>query len=144
MSRKILIGIIALLILVIGFQTFTNEANSENRTETAVESQISANALSASEAIGYVGSKRTVCGNVVSANYASGSKGKPTFLNLDKNYPNQIFTILIWGDNRSNFPEAPEIFYRNQKVCASGLIEAYKGVPQIEAITSTQVKIVDR
>jgi hypothetical protein len=39
----------------------------------------------------------TVCGKVVSTHYAKSSKGEPTFLNLDEAYPNEVFTILIWG-----------------------------------------------
>ena len=44
----------------------------------------------------------TVCGIVASAHYAASSKGQPTFVNLDKPYPNQIFTVLIWGSDRGN------------------------------------------
>jgi hypothetical protein len=41
------------------------------------------------EAAKYVGKKATVCGQVASVNYAQGSKRRPTFLNLDKGYPDQ-------------------------------------------------------
>jgi hypothetical protein len=51
--------------------------------------------LSASEAKEHYGENATVCGEVVSARYASTAKGEPTFLNLDKTYPNQIFTVVI-------------------------------------------------
>jgi len=48
--------------------------------------------ISPAEAAKHIGEKATVCGVVASARYASRSKGQPTFLNLDKPYPNQIFT----------------------------------------------------
>jgi len=35
--------------------------------------------------------KTTVCGEVASTHYAVRSRGNPTFINLDKAYPNQIF-----------------------------------------------------
>ena len=54
-----------------------------------------ADALSASEAAVHLGEKATVCGVVASARFAEKSKGQPTFLNLDKAYPAQVFTILI-------------------------------------------------
>src|SRR6266849_1029878 len=64
--------------------------------------------LSASEAKEHFGETATVCGEVVSTRYADSTKGQPTFLNLDKPYPNQIFTVDIWGINRSKFG-SPEI-----------------------------------
>jgi len=61
---------------------------------TAVHAQSS---ISAEQAREHVGQKMTVCGNVASTHYASTSRGNPTFINLDKPYPNQVFTVLIWG-----------------------------------------------
>jgi len=51
--------------------------------------------LTAAEAKDHVGETATVCGNVVSTRYAASTKGQPTFLNLDKPYPNQIFTSYL-------------------------------------------------
>jgi hypothetical protein len=48
--------------------------------------------LTAAEAKEHFGDNATVCGEVVTTRYAASSKGEPTFLNLDKPYPNQIFT----------------------------------------------------
>jgi hypothetical protein len=31
------------------------------------------------------------------------SRGKPTFIDLDKPYPSQDFTIVIWDDDRAKF-----------------------------------------
>jgi len=94
--------------------------------------------ISASEASRYVGDRKTVCGDVESATYAASSRGQPTFLNLDKPFPQQIFTVVIWGRNRSQFPESPESTYRNRYICVSGLIETFEGVPQIEATGPNQ------
>jgi hypothetical protein len=57
--------------------------------------------ISPAEAGKYVGKNATVCGQVASSNFASRSRRQPTFLNLDRPYPNQIFTALIWGENRN-------------------------------------------
>jgi hypothetical protein len=51
--------------------------------------------LAAAEARTHIGETATVCGEVVSTRYASSTKGRPTFLNLDKPYPGQIFTIVM-------------------------------------------------
>jgi len=56
--------------------------------------------------------------------------GQPTFLNLDKPYPNHVFTAVIWGADRSSFGYAPETL-SGKKVCVSGEITTYKGVAEI-------------
>ena len=48
--------------------------------------------LTSADAKQHVGQTATVCGKVMSPRYASAAKGQPTFLNLDKGYPNQEFT----------------------------------------------------
>jgi len=66
----------------------------------------------------------------VSAHYAKSVKGEPTFLNLDEAYPEHIFTVLIWGEDREKFSK-PEVRYKNQKICITGEIGSYRGIPQI-------------
>jgi len=61
---------------------------------------ISAQTISAADAKNHVGEKATVCGKVASERTATSSRGEPTFINLDAAYPNQVFTILVWGDDR--------------------------------------------
>jgi DNA/RNA endonuclease YhcR with UshA esterase domain len=96
--------------------------------------------LSATEAKDHIGETATVCGNVVSTRYAASTKGQPTFLNLDKAYPNQIFTVVVWGNNRSKFG-VPESDYKGKRVCVNGRITEYRGVPQIVADDPQQIKV---
>jgi hypothetical protein len=69
--------------------------------------------ISPADAIHFVGQVVTVCGHVASARYASDSKGQPTFLNLDKPYPNHVFTAVNWGQGpkrvflRTGIPGGP-------------------------------------
>ena len=76
------------------------------------------------------GETATVCGSVVSTQYAPGTKRQPTFLNLDKPYPNQVFTVLIWSENRSKFG-TPESEYKGKRICVTGKITEYRNVPEI-------------
>jgi DNA/RNA endonuclease YhcR with UshA esterase domain len=96
--------------------------------------------ISAAEAKKHVGEKATVCGEVASTHYATSSRGNPTFINLDKSYPNQIFTVLIWGTNRPKFGD-PEEAYRSKHICVTGKISDYKGVPEIIAYEPSQIKV---
>ena len=95
---------------------------------------------SASEAKEHFGETTTVCGEVVSTRYAASTKGEPTFLNLDKSYPNQIFTIVIWESNRRKFG-VPETDYKSNRICVSGKITAYAGLPEIVADDPKQIQI---
>jgi hypothetical protein len=96
--------------------------------------------LTAREAKDHVGENATVCGKVVSARFAKDSKGQPTFLNLDEPYPNQVFTIVVWGSNREKFGDI-EAKYKVKNVCATGKITAFKGVPEIEINDPNQIEI---
>jgi DNA/RNA endonuclease YhcR with UshA esterase domain len=88
------------------------------------------------DARNHIGEYVVVEGPVVSAKYASGSKGQPTFLNIGRPYPDPgRFTALIWGSERNSFvakyPPGPETYFLNKKVRVRGLIEEYKGIPEI-------------
>jgi micrococcal nuclease len=94
--------------------------------------------ITASEAIRHVGERATVCGVVASARFAEHTRGRPTFLDLDKGYPEQVFTILIWGENRGKFG-APEQELRNKRICVSGRVQEYRGKPEIIASDPSQI-----
>ena len=53
--------------------------------------------ISPADAAKHIGQNATVCGPVASATYPARSRGRPTFLNRDRPYPNRIFTALIWS-----------------------------------------------
>jgi hypothetical protein len=50
-------------------------------------------------------------------------------------FPNQVFTILVWGDDRQNVGQLPRI---GSHICATGLIKDYRGVPEIVVRSSGQ------
>ena len=97
---------------------------------------IGAQTVSAADAKNHIGEKATVCGKVASERTATSSRGEPTFINLDAAYPNQVFTILVWGDDRKNVGELPP---EGSRVCATGLVQDYHGVPEIVVKSSGQL-----
>jgi len=96
--------------------------------------------ITAAEAKDHMGDRATVCGKVASTHYAKSSKGEPTFLNLDEPHPKEVFTILIWGSDRGKFG-TPQSEYRGLRVCVTGKITTYKGVPEIVAGEREQIEI---
>jgi DNA/RNA endonuclease YhcR with UshA esterase domain len=96
--------------------------------------------LTTDEAKSHIGENATVCGVVASTHYAGGSRGTPTFVNLDKPYPNQVFTILIWGEDLAKFSPRPST-WEGKRVCATGVISSYRGSPEIVAKSPTQIRV---
>src|SRR5580704_3039082 len=94
--------------------------------------------LTTTEAKNHIGEQATVCGRVAGGRYAATTRGKPTFLDFDKPYPGQLFTVLIWGENRAKFG-TPEETYRNKTICISGRIQSYRGEPEIIASDPAQL-----
>lgn len=94
--------------------------------------------LTAIEAKDHVGETATVCGVVASARYAASSKGQPTFLNLETPYPKQIFTVLIWGNDRQKFGQ-PEAEFNGKRICVTGKVSQYRGEPEIIADNPRQI-----
>jgi len=87
--------------------------------------------FSAVEARHHPGEAALVCGVVASTRYLPRIPGKPTFLDLDQAYPYRVFSIVIWGLDRANFPHPPELTYLWARVCAAGRIDVSTGPAEI-------------
>ena len=111
----------------------------ENKASIAPKSS----AISWRDAANYVGVEVTIQGPVAGTYYASSTSGKPTFLNIGVDYPNDSrFTVLIWGRNRSNFSSAPETLYSGCTIEVTGTVYIYEGLPQIEIVSPDNIEIV--
>ena len=91
----------------------------------------------------YAISDRKLCGYVASTHYSVRTRGQPAFLNLGHPYPNEDFTIVIWGSDRSKFSEAPEVLYRGKTICVRGSITKYRGKPEIVVHDPSQITITE-
>ena len=91
------------------------------------------------DAKNHIGEMASVCGIVASTKYAFLSPSTSTFLNLNQPYPNQIFTVFIWGADRSKFTPPPEGL-KGSNICVRGIIKDYKGKPEIIATDPSQIR----
>ena len=96
--------------------------------------------LTTSQARAHDGEKATVCGTVGNEHTATGSQGKPTFIDLDSAFPEQRFALLVWDEDRQNVGALPRT---GAHVCATGMINYYHGVPQIVIRNSSQLSRQD-
>lgn len=81
-----------------------------------------------------------VCGTVVSTKLSS--KGN-IFINLDKRFPNQIFSISIFKDNVVNFSYSPEIYLAGKTICVTGKVMNQNGTPTMSIPNEKAIEILD-
>jgi endonuclease G, mitochondrial len=84
------------------------------------------------------GEKISVCGTVVSARY---SRSSNLWLNIDKQFPNQIFSVFIRKDDLVNFSYRPDVKLINQQVCFTGKVENFDGTPTINLQKESEVSL---
>ena len=78
--------------------------------------------IATTDAINHIGEYQTVCGHV--ANVIQ--KKQQVFINFDKNYPDQTFTVYVTNNDYGNLHK-----YRSKNVCADGVLTKYRNTPEI-------------
>lgn len=99
--------------------------------------------LNTAQAKEQIGNDACICGRVVSTKYNENGKTNPTYINLDKKFPEQVFTVVIFGKDRVNFSYLPEEFLSGKTICIKGKVGEYKGIPQIIAGKEKQIEILN-
>lgn len=89
------------------------------------------------EAEAYIGQQGTVQGKVI----ATHNTGKVVFLNFSPDYQHTL-TAVIFPDDWDKFPRPPEELFYGQLVRITGLIEEYKGAPEIIIREPAQIEII--
>lgn len=82
----------------------------------------------------------TVCGTVVGARV---SKKGNILLNLDKQFPNQVFTVFIKKENIVNFNYKPEALLKGKIICAKGKVIDQSGVVTMYIENENAIRIQD-
>lgn len=99
--------------------------------------------VAASQARYFIGDETTVCGRVVATRYKPNGKADPTYLNLDKPFPDVVFSTIVFGKDRINFTYKPEEYLLNKKICVTGRVGDFKGTPQIVVTGPHQIEVID-
>lgn len=92
-----------------------------------------------------VGGKRInkqsiVCGNVVSSKI---SRSGHLWLNLDKPFPNQEFSIFIRDQDLINFTYEPGKFLLDKNVCFEGKVKLMNDTPTIELAKENEINVLN-
>jgi micrococcal nuclease len=84
-----------------------------------------------------------VQGKIFGIKYLESAKNSPTFISVGGAYPNQLLTIVIWGDVRKNISVSlDEAKQKGNIAWATGKLESYKGKPQIVISDPKQLDIL--
>ncbi len=83
------------------------------------------------------GREITVCGTVVSGRV---SRSGNILLNLDKQFPNQVFTVFIKKEHIPNFSYDPVKLLSGKKICVKGKVIGLDGMPAMYIENESQLK----
>jgi endonuclease G, mitochondrial len=81
-----------------------------------------------------------VCGKVVSARL---SKSGNVLLNLDKPFPNQVFTVFVKKEFILNFNYDLTEVLKNKTICVKGKVKNMDGLPMMYIQTQTDITVQD-
>ena len=84
------------------------------------------------------GDEITVCGRVVGTRY---SRSGNLWLNLDKKFPNQIFSVFVRKKDLVNFGYDPKKEFDGKEVWFKGIVEDFNGTPTMNIVREDQVTI---
>lgn len=96
--------------------------------------------IDSSKAAFYVGSNAMVCGYI--SEVKNFSKG--VYLNMGPAYPSQHISVLIWDSDVASFnARFGELsVFSGKRVCARGLIEAYRNSLQVKVLNPQFLRLM--
>jgi hypothetical protein len=95
-----------------------------------------AQTLTTAQAREHDGDHVTICGTVRNEHTAQSSKGKPTFLDIDSSFPEPVFVVVVWDEDKPQVGALPPL---KAHLCATGTINYYRGVPQMTVKDKSQI-----
>jgi hypothetical protein len=121
----------AILLTVFGLRLWAEDAKTNSPAVTPVK-------VPAKEAKSHIGAEAIVTGQVAEVNQTE----RLIRLNLEKPYPNQAFTAVIFSPNTNLFKNLDLPSFKDKTVQVSGTIADYHGHPEIILTGTNQLRLV--
>lgn len=121
------------IIVTLAISIFSLSSIASNANEPKIE---------AFKAPFHVGKTVMACGNLAQVKHLSNRH----YLNLDKKYPNQALTVLVWDSDYRWFEErfgSIEGFV-GRRFCARGKIEEYKNNMQVQVTNPQFLRLMNQ
>ena len=87
----------------------------------------------------HIGDSVKLRAKIYSGKYLESAKDTPTFLDVGGKYPDAKLTLVILGDARKQFKNAPETFYAGKEQWITGRLELFKNKPEIIVYRPAQI-----
>lgn len=106
--------------------------------------QIRTDTITAKEASQLIGEQVTLRAKVASVFYAKSSSGSPTFLNLDKNFPDNPIAVVIFEKELKKLKIDSQL-YKDKTIIVTGKVVVYKdeNKPSIIIYSKDQIKVIN-
>lgn len=93
----------------------------------------------------HLGEQVTAYGPVKGTSFHSASEYGQTYIDMGKQYPDEKrLSLIIWGEDRGNFPEAPENMYRDRTIAVTGVPYVYNDeAVYIKVSSPSQIQILE-
>lgn len=130
--------------LVPSFAAATTKALIPN--PLSIKSNVDIDPITPEEAKSNIGKNIKVCGKVEEIRQEKEIKEDPYLLNFDSFHPEVLFFALVRSAFQyrvGDWPSNPETYYLGKNVCASGVIQVWRGIPFITAGHSYQLEVVE-
>lgn len=121
----------------------TFEANPSSGYTPSAVSTIPEGAIDWTEAKAHIDEVVTVYGPVKDYSFLTGSNGQPCYIDIGAAYPDDSrVSMVVWGEDRGNFPDAPESMYQGKTVCVTGELYSYDNTTYVKVATPDQVTVL--
>lgn len=88
----------------------------------------------------HIGDSVRLCATVHNTRYFETTRNRPTVLDVNTTHVNHL-NVIIYDQDRPNFPNSPEALYKNKDVCIVGVVESYNNIPQIVVRSADQIVV---
>lgn len=86
----------------------------------------------------HIGDSVRLCAKVYNTRFFESTRNKPTVLDVNNSHVSRL-NVIIYEQDRKNFPDAPENLYKDKDICITGVVESYNNIPQIIVRNADQI-----
>lgn len=124
--------------------TSGSQSASSDQSASVGSPQVPSDAISWQEASKYVGQVVTIYGQVVNVTIDTEDSKNPTYFDMGAAYPDtNRFTMIVYGEDKLEFPESPDTMYGGKTIAVSGEVYEHDNVCYIKATSPSQVEVLD-
>lgn len=140
--RKLLMPTAATAAMFVGLSFYGTYLQDNSLQASVSTTQSCSDAIAWSEVHHRVGETVKTAGPITRVTYSPEVNGSPTWIEVGTSFPDpDRLTLLIWGNDRSEFEHLLTQDVIQKKACIEGEVSQYRGSVQIQLQNATQLKV---